>query len=206
MTSATSAARAPAARFSARRFPIRRLALALLIGAPLAASAQVTYFERPPTPDQLRAALLRPSVAPGAPGGATSAADAGASRLPPGTRTRGIVGNMSWSNTASSAAASGAGPAHYCASKAGLMGLTRGMARELAPHRIRVNTVVPGPTNTPMMAGVPEKWAQAIIQGVPLGRMGEPEDIARAALFLASDDSGFVTGQNIAVNGGCVFF
>jgi NAD(P)-dependent dehydrogenase (short-subunit alcohol dehydrogenase family) len=109
-------------------------------------------------------------------------------------------------NIASSAAASGDGPVHYCASKAGLMGLTRGMARELAPHQIRVNTIVPGPTNTPMMAGVPEAWAQSIIRGVPLGRMGEPEDIARAALFLASDDSGFVTGQNIAVNGGCVFF
>lgn len=109
-------------------------------------------------------------------------------------------------NIASSAAASGDGPVHYCASKAGLMGLTRGMARELAPNGIRVNTLVPGPTNTPMMAGVPQEWAESIIRGVPLGRMGEPEDIARVALFLASDDSGFVTGQNVAVNGGSVFF
>lgn len=122
-------------------------------------------------------------------------------RLMHKTGTRGAVINI-----ASSAAASGDGPVHYCASKAGLMGLTRGMARELAPSGIRVNTIVPGPTNTPMMAGVPPAWADAIIKGVPLGRMGEPEDIARAALFLATDDSGFITGQNVAVNGGSVFF
>jgi len=115
--------------------------------------------------------------------------------------TRGTVINVT-----SSAVASGDGPVHYVAAKAGLMGLTRGMARELAPQGIRVNTIVPGPTNTAMMAGVPKEWADAIIKGVPLGRMGEPEDIARAALFLASDDAGFVTGQNLAVNGGCVFF
>ena len=115
--------------------------------------------------------------------------------------TRGTVINVT-----SSAVASGDGPVHYVAAKAGLMGLTRGMARELAPQGIRVNTIVPGPTNTAMMAGVPKEWADAIVKGVPLGRMGEPEDIARAALFLASDDAGFVTGQNLAVNGGCVFF
>lgn len=108
-------------------------------------------------------------------------------------------------NTSSTSAVSGDGPAHYCATKAALMGLTRCMAKELAPQGIRVNTVVPGPTNTPMMQGIPKEWAEAIIKGVPMGRMAEPEDIARAALFLASDDAGFITGQNLAVNGGSAF-
>ena len=86
-----------------------------------------------------------------------------------------------------------------------MMGLTRGMAKELAAKKIRVNTLVPGPTNTPMMQGIPKEWADAIIAGVPMGRMAEPDDIAKVAVFLASDDSGFVTGQNVAVNGGSAF-
>lgn len=113
---------------------------------------------------------------------------------------RGVIVNVS-----STSALTGEGPAHYCASKAGLMGLTRSIARELAPQGIRVNTVVPGPTNTPMMQGIPQEWSDAIVKSVPLGRMGEPDEVARAALFLASDESGFITGQNIAVNGGMAF-
>ena len=97
---------------------------------------------------------------------------------------------------------SGEGPAHYCASKAGVMGLTRSAARELAASGIRVNTIVPGPTNTPMMAGIPDEWTQAMIRAIPLGRMGEPEEIAAAAVFLASDASRFVNGHILYVDGG----
>ena len=108
-------------------------------------------------------------------------------------------------NVGSTSAVSGDGPAHYVTSKAALMGLTRVMAKELAKSGVRVNTLVPGPTNTPMMQGIPQEWADAIIAGVPMGRMAEPEDIAKVTVFLASDDSGFVTGQSVAVNGGSAF-
>ncbi|KAI5913927.1 SDR family NAD(P)-dependent oxidoreductase [Thauera sp. 2A1] len=114
--------------------------------------------------------------------------------------TKGVLINVS-----STAAMSGEGPSHYCASKAGVMGLTRSIARELAASGIRVNTIVPGPTNTPMMAGIPDEWMQSMIKAIPLGRMCEPEEIARVAAFLASDDASFITGQNIAVNGGMAF-
>ena len=108
-------------------------------------------------------------------------------------------------NLSSTAAVSGEGPSHYCASKAGVMGLTRSLARELAPSQIRVNTIVPGPTNTPMMAGIPDDWMQSMVKAIPLGRMCEPAEIAAVAAFLASDDASFITGQNIAVNGGMAF-
>jgi len=116
---------------------------------------------------------------------------------------RGIKGVIV--NVSSTAAMSGEGPSHYCASKAGVMGLTRSIARELAASGIRVNTIVPGPTNTPMMAGIPDEWMQSMIKAIPLGRMCEPEEIARVAAFLAGDDASFITGQNIAVNGGMAF-
>lgn len=116
------------------------------------------------------------------------------------TGTRGSVINVS-----STAALNGEGPPHYCASKAGVMGLTRSAAKEVASAGIRVNTLVPGPTNTPMMQGIPDDWAEAIIKAVPMGRMAEPEEIARVALFLASEESSFMTGQNVAVNGGMAF-
>ena len=114
--------------------------------------------------------------------------------------TPGVIINIS-----STAALTGEGPSHYCAAKAGVMGLTRSMARELAANGIRVNTIVPGPTNTPMMADIPDDWMQSMLKAIPLGRMGETEEIARVAAFLASEDAGFITGQNLAVNGGMAF-
>lgn len=108
-------------------------------------------------------------------------------------------------NISSTAALTGEGPSHYCSSKAGVMGLTRSISRELAANGIRVNTIIPGPTNTPMMADVPEEWTKQMIANIPLGRMGESIDIAKVASFLACDDSGFITGQNLAVNGGMAF-
>ncbi len=77
-------------------------------------------------------------------------------------------------NLSSTAALTGDGPSHYCASKAGVMGLTCSIARELAASGIRVNTLVPGPTNTPMMAGIPDDYMQALLKNVPLGRMSRP--------------------------------
>ena len=114
--------------------------------------------------------------------------------------TPGVIINIS-----STAALTGEGPSHYCAAKAGVMGLTRSMARELAGIGIRVNTIVPGPTNTPMMADIPDDWMQSMLKAIPLGRMGETDEIARVAAFLASDDAAFITGQNLAVNGGMAF-
>jgi NAD(P)-dependent dehydrogenase (short-subunit alcohol dehydrogenase family) len=92
---------------------------------------------------------------------------------------------------------------HYVASKGGVVSLTRQMALELAPHRIRVNAVAPGLTDTaqPRYGSTEEEIAEMAAAN-PLGRIAEPEDIARAALFLASDDAGFVTGHTLHVNGG----
>jgi 3-oxoacyl-[acyl-carrier protein] reductase len=92
---------------------------------------------------------------------------------------------------------------HYVASKAGIVGLTRAMALELAPHGIRVNAIAPGLTDTAQPRdGHSEGELQAMGHQVPLGRMGQPEDVAAAAVFLASSEARHVTGQVIHVNGG----
>jgi len=96
----------------------------------------------------------------------------------------------------------------YAATKAAIRSFGRTWAAELAPRGIRVNTVIPGPTNTPGLAGLApeadqaEALLQAIASQVPLGRLGEPEEIANAVLFLASDESSFMTGGEIFVDGG----
>jgi NAD(P)-dependent dehydrogenase (short-subunit alcohol dehydrogenase family) len=95
---------------------------------------------------------------------------------------------------------------HYCASKGGLLSMTRQMALELAPHRIRVNAIAPGLTDTAQPRyGMSENELYAAGGLIPLGRIAQPEDIARAAVFLASEDAGFVTGQCLHVNGGSYF-
>ena len=95
---------------------------------------------------------------------------------------------------------------HYVASKGGLLSMTRAMALELAPYRIRVNAIAPGLTDTaqPRYGSSEEELAEAA-RTIPLGRMARPEEVARAAVFLASDDAGFVTGQTLHVNGGSYF-
>lgn len=91
----------------------------------------------------------------------------------------------------------------YMASKLGMVGLTRGMARELAPHRIRVNAVAPGVTNTAMpRLGNTEEALAELAQRMPTGRLAEPEDIADVIVFLATDDARHIIGQLIHVNGG----
>jgi NAD(P)-dependent dehydrogenase (short-subunit alcohol dehydrogenase family) len=95
---------------------------------------------------------------------------------------------------------------HYCASKGGVLSLTRQMALELAPHRIRVNAIAPGLTDTAQPRyGMSEEELEAAGRTIPLGRVAQPEEIARAAVFLASEDAGFITGQTLHVNGGGYF-
>jgi len=94
------------------------------------------------------------------------------------------------------------GQANYVASKAGLIGLGRTAARELGRFGVRVNTIAPGTIETAMTANLDEKLKQAAIDESALGKLGRPEDVARAALYLASPMSGFVTGQVLRVDGG----
>ena len=112
-------------------------------------------------------------------------------------------------NVASDAARVGSsGEAVYAACKGGLVALSKTLAREHARHAITVNVVCPGPTDTALLAGVvegaanPEKLIEAFTRAIPLGRLGQPNDLAGAIAFFASDDASFITGQVLSVSGG----
>ncbi len=96
------------------------------------------------------------------------------------------------------------GQANYASAKAGLIGMTKSLAKELGRRGIRINAVAPGFIRTPMVGGVPEKVLEMVKEKTPLRRLGEPRDIAYAYLYLASDEAGFVNGAVIPVDGGLV--
>ncbi|MEH6825373.1 MAG: acetoacetyl-CoA reductase [Motiliproteus sp.] len=94
------------------------------------------------------------------------------------------------------------GQSNYAATKAGIYGFTRSIAQEGASKGVTVNAVSPGYIDTPMVRQVPEKVLESIVKGIPVGRLGQPEEIARAVVYLTADDAGFVTGTNMSINGG----
>jgi 3-oxoacyl-[acyl-carrier protein] reductase len=113
------------------------------------------------------------------------------------TRNRGSIVCVS-----SIAAQSGTGPVHYTAAKAGIIGLVRSLALEVASRGIRVNAVCPGSIDTPMMHSVPEELMRGLSKRIPLGRIGITDDIAAAIAYLTSDEAGYITGAVLPVNGG----
>jgi 3-oxoacyl-[acyl-carrier protein] reductase len=97
-----------------------------------------------------------------------------------------------------------AGQANYAASKAGLIGLTKAVAKELASRGITVNCIAPGYIETDMTAGLSAATRESLLQQIPLGRIGQAQDVAAAVHFLASDEAGYITGQTVTVDGGMV--
>jgi 3-oxoacyl-[acyl-carrier protein] reductase len=97
-----------------------------------------------------------------------------------------------------------AGQINYAASKSGLIGLTKSVARELASRNITANAIAPGFIPTDMTAKLNPKIQEQLIAQIPLGKLGSPEDVAAAAAFLASDDAAYITGQVLVVDGGMV--
>ena len=95
-----------------------------------------------------------------------------------------------------------AGQVNYAASKAGLIGMTKSLAKELAARGVTVNAVAPGFIETDMTGALTEEMKQGFLSSIPLGRFGAPEDIAKAVAFLASDGAGYITGQVLGVDGG----
>jgi 3-oxoacyl-[acyl-carrier protein] reductase len=95
-----------------------------------------------------------------------------------------------------------AGQANYSAAKAGMEGFTRSLAREIGSRGITVNAVAPGFIDTDMTKELPEAHKQALLAQIPAGRLGQPQEIADAVCFLAREESGYITGATIPVNGG----
>jgi acetoacetyl-CoA reductase len=95
-----------------------------------------------------------------------------------------------------------AGQVNYSAAKAGIIGLTKALARESASKNITVNAIAPGYIKTDMMSKIPSEVLDKIVSLIPIKRLGAPEEIARAVVFLTDDDAGFITGETISVNGG----
>jgi acetoacetyl-CoA reductase len=94
------------------------------------------------------------------------------------------------------------GQTNYAAAKSGIFGFTKSLARESAARGITVNAIAPGYIATDMLKGLKEEVMKAIVAGIPVGRLGEPEEIARAVLFLADDHAAFITGETLSINGG----
>ncbi|MEM1417329.1 MAG: acetoacetyl-CoA reductase [Myxococcota bacterium] len=94
------------------------------------------------------------------------------------------------------------GQVNYAAAKSGIHGFTKALAQEGARNGITVNAIAPGYIDTDMVRAVPEKVLQKIVAKVPVGRLGQPEEIARGVLFLVGDDAGFITGSTLSINGG----
>ena len=94
------------------------------------------------------------------------------------------------------------GQSNYAASKAGLIGLTKSLAKELAGRKITVNAVAPGFIETDMTSVLPQQARDALLQAIPMARPGQPEEVARAVAFLAGDDAAYITGQVLSVDGG----
>jgi 2-hydroxycyclohexanecarboxyl-CoA dehydrogenase len=93
----------------------------------------------------------------------------------------------------------------YAAAKAGLIGFTKSLAREMARYKINVNCICPGPTDTPMLQSRPDKIKEAFIRAIAFRRLGKPQEIADAILFFASPRADYITGQVLSVSGGLTF-
>jgi 3-oxoacyl-[acyl-carrier protein] reductase len=115
------------------------------------------------------------------------------------SRGRGRIINLSSLAGQQGGAVAGA---HYAASKAGIIVLTKIAAQELAPHGVTVNAIAPAAVRTPVMDDMPADRLEAVRQRIPVGRFGEPEEVAALAVFLASDEAAYITGATLDVNGG----